>query len=75
VVLAGDGIVELSRLQVGKGTRELAVTKSHSASPVPIVMTQVSTTLRKFTVKDPLPPGEYVILLEDSNRGFLFNVR
>jgi len=75
LILAGEGNVELSRLQVGKGTRELAVTKSHSASPVPIVMTQVSSTLRKFTVKDPLPPGEYVILLENSNRGFLFNVR
>jgi hypothetical protein len=75
VVLAGDGNVELSRLQVGKRTRELAVTKSNSASPVPIVMTQVSSTLRKFTVKDTLPPGEYVILLENSNLGFLFNVR
>ena len=67
-VLDGAGNVELSRLQVGKGTRELA-------SPVPIVVTQVSATLRKFTVKDPLPSGEYVILLEGSNRGFLFTVR
>ena len=75
LILAGEGNVELSRLQVGKGTRELAVTKSHSASPVPIVMTQVSATLRKFTVKDPLLPGEYVILLENSNLGSLFNVR
>jgi len=75
VVLAGDGNVELSKLQVGKGTRELAATRSNSASPVPIVMTQVSSTLRKFTVKDPLPPGEYVILLENSNPGFLFTIR
>jgi hypothetical protein len=42
---------------------------------VPIVITRVSSTLRKFTVKDPLPPGEYVILLENSNPGFLFSVR
>jgi hypothetical protein len=74
VVLAGDGNVELSRLQVGKATRELAVTKSHSASAVPIVMTQASSTLRKFTVKDALSPGQYVILLENSNQGFLFSV-
>ena len=75
VALASEGSIELSRLQVGKGTRELAVTKNHSASPVSIVMTQVSATLRKFTVKDPLPPGEYVILLEGANQGFLFTVR
>ena len=75
VVLAGDGNVELSRLQVGKGTRELAVTRSRSASPVPIVMTQVSATLRKVTVKGPIPWGEYVTLLENSNTGFLFKVR
>jgi hypothetical protein len=68
VVLDSAGKVELSRLQVGKGTRE-------RASSVPIVMTQVSSTLRKFTVKEPLPPGEYVILLEGSNHGYLFNVR
>jgi len=74
VVLAGAGTVELSRVQAGKGTRELAVTKSHSASFVPIVMTQVSSTLRKFTVKDPLAAGEYVILLANSNQGFLFSV-
>ncbi|HSP70439.1 MAG TPA: hypothetical protein VLN48_22090 [Bryobacteraceae bacterium] len=74
VVLAGNGNVELSRLQVGKGARELAVARNRSASPVPIVVTPVSATLRKFTVKDPLPPGEYVVLLENSNRGFLFGV-
>jgi len=75
LILAGDGSAELSKLQVGKGTRELAVSKSHSASPVPIVVTQVSATLRKFTVKDPLAAGEYVILLENSNPGFLFTIR
>ena len=75
VVLDSPGNVELLRLQVGKGTRELAATKDHLASEVPIVMTQLSSTLRKFTVKDPLSSGEYVILLENSDRGFLFSVR
>ena len=69
------GTLELARLQVGKGVRELASAKNRSASSIPIIVTQVSATLRKFSAKDPLPPGEYVILLENSNRGFLFAVR
>jgi hypothetical protein len=67
--------LELARLQVGKGIRELASAKNRSASSVPITVTQVSATLRKVNVRDPLPPGEYVILLENSTRGFLFAVR
>jgi hypothetical protein len=75
---AMPGNVELSRLQVGKGTRQVAysLTKNHSASSLPIIVTPVSATLRKVTVRDPLPPGQYVVLLENnSNRGFLFDVR
>ncbi len=68
--------VELSRLQVGQGTRQLAysVAKNRSASSLPIAVTHVSATVRKLSVTEPLPPGEYVILLENSNRGFLFAV-
>jgi hypothetical protein len=74
---ATGGNVELSRLQVSKGIRQMpySLTKSRSASSIPIAVTQVSSTLRKFSVKEPLPPGEYVVLLENSNRGFLFAVR
>ena len=72
---ATAGNLELARLQVGKGVRELALAKNRSASSIPITVTQVSATLRKFTAKEPLPPGEYVIRLENSNRGFLFQVR
>ena len=68
---------ELSRLQAGQGTRQLAysVTRKHSASSLPMIVTQVSATVRKVSIKEPLPPGEYVVLLENSNRGFLFSVR
>lgn len=71
-----NGNVELSRLQAGKGTRQLAytVTKSRSASSIPIDVSQVSSTVRKLNVKEPLRPGEYVVLLHSSNRGFLFRV-
>jgi hypothetical protein len=74
---ATGGNVELSRLQVGQGTRQMpySVTKNRSASSIPISVTHVSTTLRKVNVAEPLPPGEYVVLLENSNRGFLFEVR
>jgi hypothetical protein len=72
---ATTGNLELARLQVGKGVRELALAKNHPASSIPITVTQVSSTLRKFSVKEPLPPGEYVILLENSHRGFLFTIR
>jgi hypothetical protein len=74
---ATAGNVELSRLQVSKGIRQMpySAAKNRSASSIPITVTAVSATLRKFTVKEPLPPGEYVILLENSNRGFLFAVR
>jgi hypothetical protein len=69
--------LELSRLQTGKGTRQMAysLTKNRSASSVPISATQVSATVRKFSVREPLTPGEYVVLLEHSSRGFLFEVR
>jgi hypothetical protein len=68
--------VELSRLQVAHGTRQLAysLAKNRSASSLPITVTQVSATVRKFNVTEPLPPGEYVVLLQNSNRGFLFAV-
>lgn len=71
------GHVELSRLQIGRGTRQLAYSaaKKHSASSLPIVVTQASATVQKVTVKDALPPGEYVVLLDNSPRGFLFEVR
>jgi len=74
---ASGGNVELSRLQVSKGIRQMpySLTKGHSASSIPITVTAVSATLRKFTAQEPLPTGEYVVLLEDSNRGFLFAVR
>lgn len=75
--VAAGGSPELSRLQVGKGNRQLAYSavKNHSASSLPISVTAVSSTVRKFSVKEPLAPGEYVVLLENSNRGFLFKVR
>ena len=68
---------ELSRLQVATGARQMvySAAKNHSASAVPIVVTQVSGTVRKVSVKEPLPPGEYVVLLENATRGFLFEVR
>lgn len=71
------GNVELSRLQVSKGIRQMpySLTKNRSASSIPIIVTQVSATLRKVNVRQPLPPGEYVVLLENSHRGFLFAVR
>ena len=71
------GNVELSRLQTGKGTRQLAysLTKRRSASSVPITVTQASATVRRVSVSEPLAPGEYVVLLESSGRGFLFSVR
>jgi len=72
---ASAGNLELARLQVGKGVRELASAKNRSASSIPITATQVSSTLRKFTAQEPLPTGEYVVLLENSNRGFLFTIR
>jgi len=72
---ATGGNVELSRLQVGRGIRELASAKNRSASSIPIIVTQVSATIRKVNVREPLAPGEYVILLENSHRGFLFAVR
>jgi len=74
---AAVGNVELSRLQVGKGTRQIAysLTKNRSASSIPISITAVSATVRKISVREPLPVGEYVVLLENSNRGFLFTIR
>jgi hypothetical protein len=74
---AAVGNVELSRLQVGKGTRQIAysLTKNRSASSIPISITPVSATVRRINVRDPLPPGEYVVLLENSHRGFLFEVQ
>ena len=74
---ATGGSIELSRLQVGKGTRQLAysLTKNRSASSIPISITAVSATVRRVNVREPLPSGEYVVLLENSHRGFLFTIR
>lgn len=73
---AGES-VDLARLQVGKGTRQIAysLTKNRSATSLPITVSPVSATMRKVTVREPLPPGEYVVLLEHSNRSFLFAIR
>ena len=61
----------------GQGTRQIAysLTKNRSASSIPISITPVSATVRRINVRDPLPPGEYVVLLENSHRGFLFEVQ
>jgi hypothetical protein len=81
LVMGGEaGVVvnlELARLQVGKGTRQLlySLVKKHSASPIAISVTQTSDTLRRVTVNEPLQPGEYVLVLEGSNRAFLFQAR
>ena len=79
MVLGGSdaGNPELSRLQVGKGTRELAYSsvRKKSASPVPVTVTKVSETLRRITVNTPLPAGEYVFLMPGSDRAFLFDLR
>jgi len=74
---AGGENLELSRLQVGQGIRQLVYsqTKKRSASSLPITVTRVSATVRKVSVNEPLLPGEYVVLLEDSDRGFLFGTR
>ena len=52
--------VELSRLQAGKGTRQMAysLTKNHSAASVPVNVTQVSATVRRFSVREPLATGQ-----------------
>jgi hypothetical protein len=73
---AMGGSPVLARLQVSKGTRELAYSPANrrAVSSLPIIVTDASATLRKVKVKEPLPPGEYVVLLENSNRGFLFAV-
>jgi hypothetical protein len=72
-----SGNLELSRLQVGQGNRQLvySLTKKRSASSLPILVTQVSATVRKVTVRDPLPSGEYVVQVENSDRAFLFETR
>jgi hypothetical protein len=69
--------VELSRLQVGQGTRQMvySVAKNHSASSLPTNVTRASATVQKVSVSEPLSPGEYVLLLDNSDRGFLFQVR
>jgi hypothetical protein len=74
---AAEGSLELSRLQVAKGTRQMAyfVTTRHSASSLPIIVTKVSATVRRVSVREPLPPGEYVVILAESPGGFLFEVR
>lgn len=77
--LAGNeaATTELARLQVSKGARQLvySIANHRSASAVPIEVTQVSATVRKISVKQALPPGEYVVLIGNSTRGFLFDVR
>ena len=76
---SGDAMprnLELSRLQIGQGARQLVTSpaKNHSATALPILTTQAFATVRRLTVRDPLPPGEYVVLIENSHRGFLFAV-
>jgi hypothetical protein len=68
---------ELSRLQVGKGTRELVYSqiRKKSASALAITMTRVSDTLRRVTVNEALAPGEYVFIVPGSGRAFLFDLR
>jgi hypothetical protein len=70
------GDVLLARLQVAKGTRQLVYSQTNhrAASSQPITVTQVSETVRKLNMREPLSPGEYVVLWENSNRGFLFSV-
>jgi hypothetical protein len=71
------GTPELSRLQVGKGTRELVYSqiRKKSASSLSLTVTKVSDTLRRATVSEPLAAGEYVFLVPGFNRAFLFSVR
>ena len=79
MILGGSetGNPELSRLQVGRGTRELVYSqvRKKSASSVPVTVTKVSETLRRVTVSEPLAAGEYVFLAPGSNIAFLFSVR
>jgi len=68
---------ELSRLRVGKATRELVYSqiKKKSASAVPVTVTRVSDTLRRVTVNETLAAGEYVLIVPGSGRAFLFGLR
>jgi hypothetical protein len=79
MILGGSdaGMPELSRLQVGKGTRELVYSqiRKKSASSLPVTVTKVSDTLRRATVGEPLAAGEYVFVVPGFNRAFLFSVR
>jgi hypothetical protein len=72
-----SGTPEMSRLQVGKGTRELVYSqiRKKSASSVPVTMTKVSDTLRRVIVNETLAAGEYVFLVPGVNKAFLFSVR
>ena len=72
-----QGNLELARMQVGNGSRQLlfSAAKKHSASSLAISVTQVSDTIRRVTLNEPLAPGEYVFVMEDSNRAFLFEAR
>ncbi|HEY4359996.1 MAG TPA: hypothetical protein VGN17_03465 [Bryobacteraceae bacterium] len=74
---AADGNFELARLQVAQATRQMAYSAAakHSATSVPVLVTKVSATTRRVTVREPLPPGEYVVILDGSPAGFLFEVR
>lgn len=71
------GNVELARLQVGKGSRQLlySAVKKHSASSLAVTVTQVSDMVQRVGVSEPLAAGEYVFLMEDSNRAYLFEAR
>jgi hypothetical protein len=75
LILGGNEAVELSRLQVGKGTRQLVYssTRKHSASAVAATVTPVSDTTRRLSPSELLAAGEYVLLLPDSGRAFLFS--
>jgi len=76
-VEAAGGDVELSRLQAGKGMRQLvsSAAKKRSASSVATTVTQVSATVRKVSPTEDLKPGKYALLVGNSDRAFLFEVR
>jgi hypothetical protein len=73
-MVLGGGVPELSKLQVGKGTRQMlySAAKKRSASALGIGVTPVSDTVRRVTVNEPLVPGKYALILD--GRAFLFDL-
>jgi len=72
-----NGQVELARLQVSKGVRQVVYSAAgkKSASSVPVLVTRVSPTVFRVTVNQGLAPGEYAILPAGLNRAFLFQIK